>query len=96
MAVRVYLAGYLRPYAEGLTEVCLEEAPVTVRGVLEELARRYPGVTDRVLTEQGALRPHVNLFVGNESVRFASGLQTLVADGSEIAILPAVSGGCGT
>src|SRR5947208_1131227 len=52
-----------------------------------------PGVRDRVLTEQGDVRPHVNVFVGTESSRWSGGLATPVPDGAEISILPAVSGG---
>ena len=52
-----------------------------------------PGLRDRVLTEQGEVRPHVNLFVGTESSRWSEGLATPVPDGAEISILPAVSGG---
>lgn len=61
--------------------------------VLAALWAVHPGVRDRVLTEQGVLRPRVNVFVGPESVRFTGGLDTPVADGVEVAILPAVSGG---
>jgi sulfur-carrier protein len=50
-------------------------------------------VTDRVLTEQGELRRHVNVFVGEESIRFLNGLSTVVEDGDTIMIVPAVSGG---
>jgi len=46
-----------------------------------------------VVTEQGEVRPHVNVFVGSESCRWTGGLATPVADGAEIAILPAISGG---
>lgn len=48
---------------------------------------------DRVLTEQGEVRPHVNVFVGEESIRYTGGLATPLTDGAEIAIVPAVSGG---
>ena len=48
---------------------------------------------DRILTEQGDVREHVNVFVGEESIRFASGLATPVADGDTIMIVAAVSGG---
>ena len=53
----------------------------------------YPGVRDRVVTEQGQVRPHVNLFVGAESIRFTGGLATPLADGAVMSIVPAVSGG---
>jgi molybdopterin converting factor small subunit len=50
-------------------------------------------VRDRVVTEQGEVRPHVNVFVGDESIRFTGGLDTAVTSGAEIHIVPAVSGG---
>jgi molybdopterin synthase sulfur carrier subunit len=53
----------------------------------------YPGVARRVLDEQGAVRPHKNLFVGENCVRIGEGLATRLPEGCEIAILPAVSGG---
>jgi sulfur-carrier protein len=46
-----------------------------------------------MLTEQGEVREHINLFVGNECVRYANGLATRVPDGSEISVIPAISGG---
>jgi molybdopterin converting factor small subunit len=54
---------------------------------------RYPGVYERVCTEVGALRPHVNVFVGRDDIRWTGGLETPVREGSEVIILPSVSGG---
>jgi molybdopterin converting factor small subunit len=93
MPVRFYLASYLRPFAGGHAEVWIPSAPATVAAALEELGKIHPGIRDRVLTERGELRLHVNVFVGPESVRFAAGLQTAVPADCEISILPAVSGG---
>ena len=67
--------------------------PVSVRAVLAALASTYPGVHDAVLDECGAVRPHVNVFVGVENIRLGAGLATLVPAGAEVWILPAVSGG---
>jgi sulfur-carrier protein len=50
-------------------------------------------VVDRVMTEQGTVREHVNIFVGEESIRFATGLKTPLSDGDTIMIVAAVSGG---
>jgi molybdopterin converting factor small subunit len=85
----------LRPFAGGRTRVEVEVAkkPVSLGDALEALWRVAPGVRDRVLTEQGQVRPHVNVFVGTESCRWTGGLGTPVADGAEIAIFPAISGG---
>ena len=93
MPVRFFVPGPLREFADGRAEIALAESPRTLKEALDALGRDYPGVARRVVDEQGEIRPHVNLFVGGECVRFAGGLETPIADGSEIAILPAVSGG---
>jgi molybdopterin converting factor small subunit len=64
-----------------------------VGAALDALWTLHPGVRDRIVTEQGEVRQHVNVFVGNESIRFTGGLDTAVPDGGEISIVPAVSGG---
>ena len=87
------IPGYLRPFTHGNARVELETAAATVNDVLGLLCAAHPGVRDRVLTEQGEVRPHVNLFVGAESIRFTGGLATPLPEGAEIWIVPAVSGG---
>jgi len=93
MPVRFYIPGYLRPFTGGRGSVVLPGAPSTVGGALELLWAHHPGVKERVVTEQGEVRPHINVFVGEESIRFADGLATPLSEGCEISILPAVSGG---
>ena len=93
MPVIVRMPAALRPFAGGRDRVPLHVAPATVGEALRELAKLYPGVGDRVLLEDGGVRPHVNVFVGAESIRDTGGLATPLRDGSEIAIFPAVSGG---
>lgn len=85
----------LRPFADGRSRIHVDLAknPVSLGDALEALWGVAPGVRDRVLTEQGAVRPHVNVFVGAESCRWTDGLATPIADGAEITILPAISGG---
>jgi sulfur-carrier protein len=61
--------------------------------VLQALFVVYPGLRDRVLTETGETRQHVNIFVGNENVRYTGGLATTIPSGAEISIVPAISGG---
>jgi molybdopterin synthase sulfur carrier subunit len=91
--ITVELPGALRPFAHGSEVVTLEERCATVGEALETLERRWPGVRDRILDEQGTLRPHVAVFVGEESIRYRGGLAAPLAEGSTIVILPAVSGG---
>ena len=93
MSVTVQLPGPLRPFAEGRRQVTLDPAPATVGEALGLLWTLYPALRERVLDEQGRVRPHVNVFVGTDSIRDGGGLGARVPDGSEIAIIPAVSGG---
>lgn len=88
------IPGGLRPFTNGKGQVELElSSPATVRDALEALWTHCPGLRDRVATEQGAVREHVNVFAGNEDVRYTGGLDTPVAAGVEITIVPSISGG---
>jgi molybdopterin converting factor small subunit len=93
MGVSVVLPRALLPYARGVGTVRIEEPCATVRDALAATASRWPAVIDRVLTEQGVLRRHVNVFVGDESIAFLDGLDTKLAADTTITIVPAVSGG---
>jgi molybdopterin synthase sulfur carrier subunit len=93
MAISVVLPHALYPYAQGSGTLTVTEPVATVADALAAVQARWPALTDRVLTEQGELRRHVNVFVGEESIRFMDGLSTRVADGTTITIVPAVSGG---
>jgi sulfur-carrier protein len=93
MGVVIHIPGYLRQFTEGRARVELSAVPPTAGEVLAQLWQIHPGVRDRLVTETGEVRPHVNVFVGDESIRFTGGLATPVADGGEISIVPAVSGG---
>jgi molybdopterin converting factor small subunit len=93
MAVNVALPGALVGYADGRRLVTLATPCATVAQAFDQLWRLHPGLRDRILTEQGTVRRHVNVFVGTESIRDTGGLDTPVPDGAEIAIVPAVSGG---
>ena len=61
--------------------------------VLESLDANYQGIKGRIVDEQGELRRFVNVYVGNDDVRFLDGLATQVNDGSEVSVIPAVAGG---
>jgi molybdopterin converting factor small subunit len=93
--VTVLVPAALRPLTGGQDRVRLERSVSTVGQALEALWAIHPGLRLRVVTEQGAVRPHVNVFVGNESIRETGGLETPVGHGAEIAIIAAVSGGTG-
>jgi molybdopterin converting factor small subunit len=65
----------------------------TVDDLLDAIASGYPALERRIRDEQGVLRPHVNIFVGEENIRSQSGAGTVLRTGSEVSILPAISGG---
>jgi molybdopterin converting factor small subunit len=93
MPVIIHIPGPLRPHAGGNSQVKIDASPATLRDALATLWTVYPGIRDRVMTEQGEIREHVNVFVGNEDIRYTGGLNTPVTAESEISIVPAVSGG---
>ena len=71
---------------------CSISAP-TVRAALEELERSQPALYRNVCDETGAVRRHLNVFVNTDNVRDLDGLDTALAPGDVVTILPAVSGG---
>ncbi|HEX2721402.1 MAG TPA: MoaD/ThiS family protein [Gemmatimonadaceae bacterium] len=77
----------------GRTSVPLDSGCTTVRAALDDLRTKAPAVLDRVVDESGTLRPHVNIFVNDESIRFLDGLDTRVSDEARILVLAAISGG---
>lgn len=93
MSVKFHIPGPLRSFAGGNSEVGIEASPATLRDALEALWVLYPGIRDRVVTEQGEIREHINVFVGNEDVRYTGGIATALPAGADISIVPAISGG---
>lgn len=87
------IAGYLTEFTAGAAEIKVAASPATVRVALNDLWERHPGLKDRVLTEQGEVRQHVNIFVNNSIVRRDHVLDAPLQDTAEICIMPAVSGG---
>lgn len=92
MSITVYLSGHLKNQTGGETEVALDSEFVSVGHALESLWRRHPALRDRILDEQGEIRRHVNIFLGNKDVKRLDGLNT-PATSDEIHIFNAVSGG---
>ena len=95
MPVTFHIPGPLRSFANGRSQVEVAGAPATLSEALRALWAACPGIQDRVVTEQGLVRQHINIFVGKEDVRYTGGLATPVAPGAEITIVPSVSGGKG-
>jgi molybdopterin converting factor small subunit len=93
MPVTFHIPGALRSFANGRSQVEAAGAPPTLSEALRALWVACPGMRDRVVTEQGLVREHINIFVGKEDVRYTGGLATPVPPGAEITIVPSVSGG---
>lgn len=89
--VVVRLPTVLRAQAGGQSTVAV--TGVTVGEVLASLVADYPGLGANILDDDGNLRKFVNVYVDDEDIRFLDKLNTPVAEGDEVAILPAVAGG---
>ena len=87
------IAGYLTEFTGGRAEIKLDREATTVGQALSELWNAHSGLRDRVLTEQGEVRQHVNVFVNGEVVRRDQALEIPIKGETEICIMPAVSGG---
>lgn len=93
MPLVFHISGALRPFAGGRDRIEVAGQPATVADAFAALWAVCPGLRDRVATEEGEIREHVNVFVGPENVRYTGGLATPLARDEEISIFPAISGG---
>jgi molybdopterin converting factor small subunit len=93
MPITFHIPGALRGFADGRSQVEVDETVATLADALQALWVACPGIRDRVVTEQGLIREHINIFVGIEDVRYTGGLATPIPPRTEISIVPAVSGG---
>jgi molybdopterin converting factor small subunit len=91
VSVSVRIPTILRTYTAGESEVTA--AGATLAEVLDDLDARYAGIKGRILDEAGALRRFVNVYVGNDDVRFLDNLDTATPDGTQVSVIPAVAGG---
>ncbi|MEV0403415.1 MoaD/ThiS family protein [Actinoallomurus sp. NPDC050550] len=90
-SISVRIPTILRSYTGGEAEV--KATGSTVREVVADLEASYSGIAARILDDNGKIRRFVNVYVGEEDVRFADGLDTPTPDGVQISIIPAVAGG---
>ena len=91
MSVSVRIPTILRTYTGGESEVSADGA--TLSDVLDDLEASYSGIRTRILDDAGDIRRFVNVYVGNDDVRFLDGLATPTPDGVQLSIIPAVAGG---
>jgi len=92
MTTRVKIPTQLRPLSGDQAEMQVDGAS-TVRELIDNLKGSHPDLVERIVGEDGQLRRFVNLYLGDEDVRFLDGLDTKLDDGSVVTILPAVAGG---
>lgn len=90
MAVTIRIPTPLRTLTGGEEQV--QASGSTVRAVIDDLEGRHPGIRDRLLDQKG-VRRFVNIYVGEEDIRFLGGLDTELKAGDEISIVPAIAGG---
>jgi molybdopterin converting factor small subunit len=90
MAIEVRIPTILRTYTDGAKAV--DGSGDTLGALLADLDTRHAGIADRIV-EAGALRRFVNVYLNDEDVRFLHGIDTALADGDVVTVLPAVAGG---
>ena len=91
MPVTVRIPTQLRSLTGGEEQVSSSGA--TVRALIEDLEAKHPGMRDRLLNEKGVVQRFVNIYVGDEDIRFLDGLDTKLESGVEVSIIPAIAGG---
>ena len=91
MSVSVRIPTILRTYTGGESEVSAEGG--TLAEVLDDLDSNHSGIKGRIVDETGELRRFVNVYVGNDDVRFLDNLATPTPEGTQVSVIPAVAGG---
>jgi molybdopterin synthase sulfur carrier subunit len=91
MSVKVRIPTPLRKLTSDKAEV--EAGGGTIREVVDDLDRQFPGFKERMCDDNGELRRFVNVYVGEEDIRFLEGLDTKIPEGELVSIIPAVAGG---
>ena len=90
MAVKVRIPTPLQRLTQGQEEV--EGAPGTIISLVNELDSKYPGIAERI-SENNKIRRFVNVYLNDEDIRFLNAEETVVKDGDEVSIVPAIAGG---
>ena len=91
MPVMVRIPTPLRRVTNGVAEVHVKGKDVAE--VIDDLERQFPGLRERLVEESGEIRRFINVYVNQEDVRFLSGKETVLKDGDEVSIVPALAGG---
>jgi molybdopterin synthase sulfur carrier subunit len=89
--IKVRIPTPLRPLTKGQGEV--EAKAATISEMIETLNSNHPGIKDRLCDATGELRRFVNIYVNEEDIRFLDGKNTMLKEGDEVSIVPAIAGG---
>jgi len=90
MSIRIHIPTPMRQHTQG--QGVVEVSGSTVQSALDDLGKKYDGITQRVF-ENGQIRRFVNVYLNDEDIRYLDNLTTPVKDGDELSIIPAVAGG---
>ncbi len=91
MAIEVRIPTILRSYTGG--EKAVQGSGDSLTGLLDDLDSKYSGLRGRLVDDGGGLARFINVYRGDEDVRFLGGMNTPLSDGDSVTILPAVAGG---
>lgn len=93
MSISIRIPTILRTYTGGSATVEIEETVGTLQDAIDALEALAPGIKGRLLDDEGKLRRFINLYINDDDVRFLDGLASVLNDGTQISIVPAVAGG---
>jgi sulfur-carrier protein len=91
MAVKVRVPTPLRKFTQGADEVSAQGN--SVKAIVEDLEKHFPGMKERICDETGKVRRFVNVYVNGDDIRFLQNLETSLKEGDSISIVPAIAGG---
>jgi sulfur-carrier protein len=94
MPITLRVPGELSAFTDGRVVITLPNHSCTVRDAFESLWSLHPGLHDRIVDEQGEIRQHINVFVGEECIRFTDGLAMPLPEVADISIMPALGPYC--
>lgn len=91
--IKVRIPAPLQKITQNKQEVSLEAA--NIKELISALDKQFPGMKERLLDESGKIRRFINFYVNDEDIRFLKQDETLLTDGNEVSIIPAIAGGSG-
>lgn len=91
MAIKIKIPTPLQKLTENKTEV--ETDGDTILELIENLEKKYPGIKERICSEDGKIRRFINIYVNEQDIRFLNGDETKIKDSDEVSIIPAIAGG---